>query len=95
MPKLIAGRLLQMAATLLVVSAHLDTVFPEGTPIKVRRDGDKLHAPGVGDDSAVVLYNKGFPMWATRVWWMLRSIGFDNVAVLNGGYEKWVKENVQ
>jgi tripeptide aminopeptidase len=35
-----------------VVSAHLDTVFPEGTDVKVRRDGDKLHAPGVGDDSA-------------------------------------------
>ncbi|HWH23095.1 MAG TPA: M20/M25/M40 family metallo-hydrolase, partial [Allosphingosinicella sp.] len=37
---------------LLVVSAHLDTVFPEGTDVKVRREGDKLHAPGVGDDSA-------------------------------------------
>lgn len=36
---------------LIIVSAHLDTVFPEGTPVKVRRDGDKLHAPGVGDDS--------------------------------------------
>lgn len=47
---------------------------------------------GVGDDSAVVLYNKGFPMWATRVWWMLRAIGFDNVAVLNGGWDKWQRE---
>lgn len=35
-----------------VVSAHLDTVFPEGTDVKVRREGDKLHAPGIGDDSA-------------------------------------------
>lgn len=35
-----------------VVSAHLDTVFPEGTNVKVRREGQKLHAPGVGDDSA-------------------------------------------
>lgn len=34
-----------------VVSAHLDTVFPEGTPIKVTRDGDRLMAPGIGDDS--------------------------------------------
>jgi len=34
-----------------VVSAHLDTVFPEGTPITVRRDGDRLFAPGIGDDS--------------------------------------------
>jgi acetylornithine deacetylase/succinyl-diaminopimelate desuccinylase-like protein len=40
------------AAPLLVVSAHLDTVFPEGTNVTVRRDGEKLHAPGVGDDSA-------------------------------------------
>jgi acetylornithine deacetylase/succinyl-diaminopimelate desuccinylase-like protein len=37
---------------LVIVSAHLDTVFPEGTDVKVRREGDKLHAPGVGDDSA-------------------------------------------
>lgn len=36
----------------IVVSAHLDTVFPEGTEVKVRREGDTLHAPGVGDDSA-------------------------------------------
>jgi len=34
-----------------VVSAHLDTVFPEGTNVKVRRDGNRLSAPGVGDDS--------------------------------------------
>jgi acetylornithine deacetylase/succinyl-diaminopimelate desuccinylase-like protein len=36
----------------LIVSAHLDTVFPEGTNVKVRREGDTLHAPGVGDDSS-------------------------------------------
>lgn len=34
-----------------VVSAHLDTVFPEGTPIKVTREGERLLAPGIGDDS--------------------------------------------
>ena len=37
---------------LVIVSAHLDTVFPEGTNVKVRREGDTLHAPGVGDDSS-------------------------------------------
>ena len=36
---------------LLVVAAHLDTVFPEGTPIKVREEGGYLYAPGVGDDT--------------------------------------------
>jgi tripeptide aminopeptidase len=34
-----------------IVSAHLDTVFPEGTNVKVRRVGNRLSAPGVGDDS--------------------------------------------
>jgi tripeptide aminopeptidase len=41
-----------------VLAAHQDTVFPEGTAVKVRREGTKLSAPGVGDDSrslAVVL----------------------------------------
>ena len=38
-------------APVVVLAAHLDTVFPEGTPVKVRREGTKLHAPGVGDDT--------------------------------------------
>lgn len=36
---------------LTVIAAHLDTVFPEGTPIKVKREGTKLSAPGIGDDT--------------------------------------------
>ena len=42
----------------LVLSAHLDTVFPEGTDVKVKRDGTILRGPGIGDDCrglAVVL----------------------------------------
>lgn len=34
----------------LVFAAHLDTVFPEGTDVKVTRDGPKLKGPGIGDD---------------------------------------------
>jgi len=34
-----------------VLAAHLDTVFPEGTDVKVKRDGTKLMAPGIGDDT--------------------------------------------
>ena len=36
---------------LVCVAAHLDTVFPGGTNVKVRREGTKLFAPGVGDDT--------------------------------------------
>ncbi len=32
-------------------SAHLDTVFPEGTDVTVRFDGDRLNAPGIGDNT--------------------------------------------
>lgn len=35
-----------------VFAAHTDTVFPEGTNVKVRREGDTLTAPGVGDDTS-------------------------------------------
>lgn len=39
------------AAKAVVMSAHLDTVFPEGTDVTVKREGTKLMAPGVGDDT--------------------------------------------
>jgi len=39
---------------LIAIAAHLDTVFPEGTNVKVRREGTRLYAPGVGDDSRAV-----------------------------------------
>ncbi len=33
-----------------VMAAHLDTVFPEATNVKVKREGAVLHGPGIGDD---------------------------------------------
>ncbi|QAY75332.1 M20/M25/M40 family metallo-hydrolase [Sphingosinicella sp. BN140058] len=36
---------------MVAIAAHLDTVFPAGTPIKVRREGTRLSAPGIGDDT--------------------------------------------
>ena len=39
-----------------------------------------------------MLYSIGTMMWSTRFWWMLRSLGFDNVAVLDGGLDKWKAE---
>ena len=38
-----------------VFCAHTDTVFPEGTELKVKREGDILRAPGVGDDTSNVI----------------------------------------
>jgi tripeptide aminopeptidase len=38
----------------LVVAAHIDTVFPIGTPLDVKRSADRLTGPGVGDNSVAV-----------------------------------------
>jgi thiosulfate/3-mercaptopyruvate sulfurtransferase len=47
---------------------------------------------GLGAGTRVVLYSIGTMMWATRFWWMLKSLGFDGAAVLNGGFDKWKAE---
>jgi thiosulfate/3-mercaptopyruvate sulfurtransferase len=47
---------------------------------------------GVGPGTRVVLYSVGTMMWATRFWWMLRALGFDDAAVLDGGFDKWQAE---
>jgi thiosulfate/3-mercaptopyruvate sulfurtransferase len=45
---------------------------------------------GVGDGHRVICYDRAQGMWATRLWWMFRAFGYDNVAVLNGGYRAWL-----
>lgn len=47
---------------------------------------------GVGPGSRVVLYSAGAIFWATRIFWMLRAFGFDDAAVLDGGWKKWELE---
>ena len=49
---------------------------------------------GIGDGTRVVLYSIGTMMWATRFWWMLKSLGFDGAAVLDGGFDKWQAEGL-
>lgn len=46
-----AGTATKGKGPFVVIAAHLDTVFPEGTDVKVKREGTKLSAPGIGDDT--------------------------------------------
>lgn len=39
----------------IVFAAHLDTVFPEGTDVRVRRDGQRFLAPGISDNSCGIV----------------------------------------
>ena len=53
---------------------------------------DAFARHGVADGTRVVLYSRKSMQRATRFWWMLRWLGFDDAAVLDGGFEKWVAD---
>ncbi|MGD1012604.1 MAG: rhodanese-like domain-containing protein [Acidimicrobiales bacterium] len=50
-----------------------------------------IGALGVGPGVRVVVYARETPMWATRLWWLLRYFGFDDVRVLDGGLPAWLR----
>ena len=47
---------------------------------------------GIGPGGQVVAYDQANGMWASRVWWLLRYLGYSAVAVLDGGWTKWTAE---
>jgi thiosulfate/3-mercaptopyruvate sulfurtransferase len=49
-------------------------------------------ALGIGEGKTVVAYDGAGLFSATRAWWVLKAMGFDNVAVLDGGLPKWRRE---
>jgi thiosulfate/3-mercaptopyruvate sulfurtransferase len=64
---------------------------PLPEPEEARRRFGKM---GIGDGLQVVAYdNVGGALAAARLWWMLRWLGFDSVAVLDGGLVKWLAED--
>jgi thiosulfate/3-mercaptopyruvate sulfurtransferase len=56
------------------------------------RFAEAMSRYGVGERTHVILYDSLMNIWAARVWWMLRAFGFDNAAVLSGGWRKWRQE---
>lgn len=52
----------------------------------------KLRAWGIGNASQVVAYDDAGGAFAARLWWMLRWLGHDAVAVLDGGFPAWLAE---
>lgn len=52
----------------------------------------KARALGIGDGDRIVLYDNSPLHTAARGWWMLRSFGARNVAILDGGLERWKAE---
>ncbi len=56
------------------------------------RLAEKLAAWGVGNTSQVVVYDDVFGAIAARMWWLLRWLGHDAVALLDGGFPRWQRE---
>jgi len=53
---------------------------------------ERLSEWGVGADSQVVVYDDGAGSVAARIWWTLRWLGHDGVALLDGCFGKWLEE---
>ncbi len=75
----------------LLVSAHLDTVFPMGTDLTVKREPGKIHGPGIGDNSVAVAALIGLA-WAIQALnielpgdlWFAANVGEEGLGDLKG-----------
>jgi len=82
------------------IYAHLDDDLSAPVHVTSGRhplpDADILSAKlgewGVGKKSQVVVYDDAFGAMACRMWWLLRWLGHDSVALLDGVYPKWCRE---
>lgn len=78
-------------------SAHVDLIDELSDPTSEyqfmmpssQQVADVMSRLGIGEGTEVVLYDRDKNMWAARVWWILRAVGFDDAAVLNGGWRSW------
>ncbi|MEJ2631845.1 MAG: sulfurtransferase [Acidihalobacter sp.] len=67
----------------------LDGRHPLPDPDELAR---KLGGWGIGDGTQVVAYDDAGGAWAGRLWWLLRWLGHERVAVLDGGVPAWIAE---
>ena len=80
--------------------AHLDTDL--SSPIHATSGRHPLPDPvtlasklgrwGVGKQTQVVVYDDSFGSMAVRLWWLLRWLGHDSVALLDGGFPRWKRD---
>ena len=54
----------------------------------------RMRSMGIGDGMRVVVYDGAGLFSAARVWWMFRTFGHTDVAILDGGFPKWLAEDL-
>lgn len=78
-------------ADLLETFSDPDGRFPFTKPDQARFEA-AVSALGIDNDTTVVVYDAVVSQWASRIWWLFRTWGYDRVAVLDGGLTKWTAE---
>ena len=78
----------------------IDDIADETSPLPhmlppTPKFASRMKKMGIGDGMHVVAYDSEGLYSAARVWWMFRAMGHRNVAVLDGGLPKWLKEGRQ
>ena len=68
--------------------------FPTAYPTRnqFEKESQKL---GINDDSIIVVYDANGIYSSPRVWWLFKSMGHQQIFVLNGGLPEWIKNNYQ
>lgn len=71
--------------------ANTASPYPHMLP-SPEKFASRVRKLGLGDGNRIVAYDGGNMMAASRVWWMFRTFGHEDVAVLDGGFPKWRAE---
>ena len=72
-----------------LVDTEAEVAFMLAPP---ERFAETMERAGIGDHSTVVAYADRYGSGPFRLWWASRVYGHDNIHVLDGGFEKWVRE---
>lgn len=64
--------------------------FPSAFP-SAEQFQKEARALGINDDSAIIVIDDKGIYSSARVWWLFKAFGYNNVAVLNGGFPAWIK----
>lgn len=74
--------------------SDLNSLFPN-TLLPSDKFQEKCRALGINTSSKIVVYDNLGIYTSPRVWWMFKIMGFDNIAVLNGGLPDWMSQGYQ
>lgn len=74
--------------------SDLEADFPN-TMLSAKAFEKKAQQLGINQDSCIIIYDDHGIYSSPRAWWMFKSMGFDNVAVLNGGLPEWKAQGYQ